>query len=193
MTGNKLKWIIRSHQSLSRVRLFATPWITARQASLSITNSRSSLRLTSIKSVMPSSHLILCHPLLLLSPTPPSIRVSSNESTLRMRWPNYCCDLEALPAPSLTYMCATTNLTRHQRIQIKTHHKWDTTSHALRKANMEKTDNNKYSWDCKEIRNFIHCCWKYQMVQPLWKTVWRSLKKLHIVTLWSRNSTPWYL
>ena len=59
------------------------------QASLSITNSRSSLRLTSIESVMPSSHLILCHPLLLLSPIPPSIRVFSNESTLRMRWPKY--------------------------------------------------------------------------------------------------------
>ena len=78
---------IRSDQSLSRVRLFATPWITARQASLSITNSRSSLRLTSIESVMPSSHLILCRPLLLLPPIPPSIRVFSNESTLRMRWP----------------------------------------------------------------------------------------------------------
>ena len=64
---------IRSDQSLSRVRLFATPWIAARQASLSITNSQSSLRLTSIGSVMPSSHLILCRPLLLLPPTPPSI------------------------------------------------------------------------------------------------------------------------
>ena len=62
---------IRSDQSLSSVRLFATPWITARQASLSITNSRSSLRLTSIESVMPSSHLILCCPLLLLPPIPP--------------------------------------------------------------------------------------------------------------------------
>ena len=79
----------RSDQSLSRVRLFATPWIAARQASLSITNSRSSLRLTSIKSVMPSRHLILCHPLLLLPPIHPSIRVFSNESTLRMRWPKY--------------------------------------------------------------------------------------------------------
>ena len=71
-----------SVQSLSRVRLFATPWITAGQASLSITNSRSSLRLTSIESVMPSSHLILCCPLLLLPPIPPSIKVFSNESTL---------------------------------------------------------------------------------------------------------------
>ena len=78
-----------SIQSLSRVQLFATPWIVARQASLSITNSWSSLKLTSIKSVTPSSHLILCRPLLLLPPIPPSIRVFSNESTLRMRWPKY--------------------------------------------------------------------------------------------------------
>ena len=78
-----------SVQSLSRVRLFATPWITAQQASLSITTSWSSLRLTSIESMMPSSYLILCRPLLLLPPIPPSIRVFSNESTLRMRWPKY--------------------------------------------------------------------------------------------------------
>ena len=80
---------VSSVQSLSRVQLFVTPWITARQASLSITNSQSSLTLMSIESVMPSSHLILCHPLLLLSPIPPSIRVFSNELTLRMRWPKY--------------------------------------------------------------------------------------------------------
>ena len=79
----------RSVQSLSRVRLFATPWIAALQASLSITVFRSSLRLTSIESVMPSSHLILGHPLLLLPSIPPSIRVFSNESTIRMRWPKY--------------------------------------------------------------------------------------------------------
>ena len=78
-----------SVQSLSRVRLFATPWIAARQASLSITISRSSLRFMSIESVMPSSHLIFCHPLLLLPPIPPSIRVFSDESTLCMRWPKY--------------------------------------------------------------------------------------------------------
>ena len=70
-----------SVQSLSHVRLFATPWIAACQASLSITKSWSSLRLTSIESVMPSSHLILCRPLPLLPPIPPSIRVFSNEST----------------------------------------------------------------------------------------------------------------
>ena len=85
-----LKYVLlNSVQLLSRVRLFATPWIAACQASLSITNSRSSLKLTSIKSVMPSSHLILCCPLLLLPPIPPSIRVFSNESALQMRWPNY--------------------------------------------------------------------------------------------------------
>ena len=78
-----------SVQSLNCVRLFVTPWITARQASLSINYSKSSLKLMSIESVMPSSHLILCHPLLFLSPICPSIRVFSNESTLRMRWPKY--------------------------------------------------------------------------------------------------------
>ena len=81
--------IIQFVQSLSRVRLFSTPWITARQASLSITISWSSLRFMTIESVMPSSHLILCHPLILLSPIRPSIRVFSNQSTLRMRWPKY--------------------------------------------------------------------------------------------------------
>ena len=78
-----------SVQSLSRVRFFATPWIAAHQASLSITNSRSSLKLMSIESVMPSSHLILCRPLLLLPPIPPSITVFSSESALPMRWPKY--------------------------------------------------------------------------------------------------------
>ena len=78
-----------SVQLLSRVRLFATQWTAVHQASLSIINSRSSLRLMSIESVMPSSHLILCCPLLLLPPTPPTITVFSNESTLCMRWPKY--------------------------------------------------------------------------------------------------------
>ena len=80
---------LSSVQPLSRVRLFATPWITARQASLSITNSRSSLKLIPIESVMTSSHLILCRPLLLLPPIPPSIRVFSYESILHMRWPKH--------------------------------------------------------------------------------------------------------
>ena len=89
VNGKFLLFQFSSVQLLSCVRLFATPWITACQASLSITNSQSSLRLMSIKSVMPSSHLILCHPLLLLPLNPPSIRVFSNESTLCMRWPKY--------------------------------------------------------------------------------------------------------
>ena len=76
-----------SVQSLSDVRLFATPRIAAHQASLSNTNVWSSLKLMSIESVMPSSHLILCHTLLRLPPIPPSIKVFSNESTLPMRWP----------------------------------------------------------------------------------------------------------
>ena len=80
---------LSSVQSLSRVRLLETPWITARQASLSITSSQSLLKLMPIESVMPSSHLILCRPLLLLPPILPSIRVFSSESTLHMRWPKY--------------------------------------------------------------------------------------------------------
>ena len=80
---------VSSVQSLSRVRLFATPRIAARQASLSITNSWSSPKLMCIESVMPFSHLILGRPLLLLPPIPPSIRVFSNESTLCIRWPKY--------------------------------------------------------------------------------------------------------
>ena len=78
-----------SVQSLSRVRLLVTPWMAARQASLSITNSWSLPKPMSVKSVMPSSHLILCCPLLLLPPICPSIRVFSNETTLHIRWPKY--------------------------------------------------------------------------------------------------------
>ena len=87
-----LMWLlssVSSVQSLSRVWLFVTPWITACQASLSITDSQNLLKLMSIESMKPSRHLILCHPLLLLPPIPLSIRVFSNESTLRMRWPKY--------------------------------------------------------------------------------------------------------
>ena len=85
----KMRPQFSSVQWLSRVQLFATPWIAAHQASLCITNSRSSLKLMCIESVMQTSHLILCCPLLLLPPIPPSIRVFSNESTLHMRWPKY--------------------------------------------------------------------------------------------------------
>ena len=80
---------ISSVQSLSHVRLFATPWTPAHQAFLSITSSRNLPKLMSIELVMSSSHLILCRPLLLLPPIPPSIRVFFNESTLCMRWPKY--------------------------------------------------------------------------------------------------------
>ena len=80
---------VSSVQSLSLIWLFATPWTAARQASLSITNSWSLLKLMSIESVMPSNHLILCHPLLLLSSVFPSIRIFSNESVLHIRWPKY--------------------------------------------------------------------------------------------------------
>ena len=78
-----------SVQSLSRVRLFATPWAVAHHASLSITNSRSLPKLMSIESVMPSNHLILCRPLLVLPSIFPSIRIFSNESFLHIRWPEY--------------------------------------------------------------------------------------------------------
>ena len=84
-----IKGYFSSVQLLSCVWLFVTPWIAACQASLSSTISWSLLKLTSIESVMPSSHPILCHPLLLLPPIPPGIRVFSNESALRMRWPEY--------------------------------------------------------------------------------------------------------
>ena len=89
LEGTNISTNISSVHSLSRVWLFATPWIAALQAPLSITNSRSSLRLTSIESVMPSNYLILCHPLLLLPSIFPSNWVFSNESTLLMRWPKY--------------------------------------------------------------------------------------------------------
>ena len=86
---NSYKYQFSSVQSLSCVRVFATPWTAARQAFLSITKSQSSLKLMSIESVMPSNHLILCCPLLLLPSIFPSIRVFSNESALHIRWPKY--------------------------------------------------------------------------------------------------------
>ena len=84
-----MEWVNQSVQSLSRVQLFATPWTAAHQASLSITNAQSLLKLMSISSIMPFNHLILCHPLLLLPSIFPSIRVFSNESVLHVRWPKY--------------------------------------------------------------------------------------------------------
>ena len=101
--ATKLRILVNSVQLLSRVQLFATPRIAARHASRSITISRSSLRLTSIESVMPSSHLILCRPIFLLPPIPPSIRVFSNESTLHMRWPKYWSfSFSIIPSKELT-------------------------------------------------------------------------------------------
>ena len=89
LTHKDLLQLFSSVQSLSRVQLFATPWTAARQASLSITNSRSLLKLMSIELVMPSNHLILCCPLLLLPSIFPRIRVFSNQSVLHIRWPKY--------------------------------------------------------------------------------------------------------
>ena len=85
----ELNWKVQSVESFNHVHLFVIPWTAAHQASLSITNSRSLLKLMSIESVMPSNHLILCHPLLLLPSILPSIRVFSNESVLCIRWPKY--------------------------------------------------------------------------------------------------------
>ena len=89
-----------SVQSLSRVQLFVTPWTAARQASLSITNSWNLLKLMSIESVMPSNHLILCHPLLLLPSIFPTIRIFSNESVLRIRWQKYWSFSFSISPPS---------------------------------------------------------------------------------------------
>ena len=89
LISERFSKIFSSVQSLSRVRLFATPWTAAFQASLSITNSWSLLKFMSIESVIPSNHLVLCCPLLLPPSTFPSIRVFSNESVLRIRWPKY--------------------------------------------------------------------------------------------------------
>ena len=105
-----LSWV-SSVQSLSHVWLFSTPWITVGQASMFITNSQSSLRLTSIKTVMPSSHLIIGHPLLLLPLIPPRIRVFSNESTLRMRWPKYW---------SFSFSIIPSKCNENERINLKT-------------------------------------------------------------------------
>ena len=100
-----LCYSLRSDQSLSHVQLFATPWTAAHQASLSITNSRSLPKLMSIELVMPSSHLILCCPIL-LPPIPPSIRVFSNESFLHMRWPKYWSFSFSISLPVNTQDCS---------------------------------------------------------------------------------------
>ena len=115
-----------SVQLLSRVQLFATPWIPARQASLSITNSHSLLKLMSIESVIPSSHLILCRPLLFLPPIPPSIKVFCKESTLCLGWPKYWSfsfsiipskeipGLISFPSKRLSRVFSNTTVQKHQ-------------------------------------------------------------------------------
>ena len=178
-----------SVQSLSHVWLFTTPWIKACQASLSVTNSWSSLRLTSIKSVMPSSHLILCRPLLLLPPFPPSIRVFPNESTLCMRWPKYWSfSFSISPSNehpglisfrtgwiSLQYK----GLSRvFSNMQIKTTVTYHIT--LVRMAIIKMSTNNKCWRKYRENGTLLHCWYKYKLVQLLWRTVWRLLKKLKI-------------
>ena len=104
--GSKYIFVFKFHSVSSvahRIQLFGAPWIAARQASLSIINSRSTLRLMCMESVIPSSHLILCRPLLLLPPIPPSIRVFSIESTLPMRWPKYWSSALASVLPMNTH------------------------------------------------------------------------------------------
>ena len=100
-----LQFYISSVQLFSRVRLFVTPWIAACQASLSITNSRSLPKLMSIELVMPSNHLILCHPFLLPPSIFPSIGVFSNESVLCIRWPKYWSFSFSISPSSDTYVC----------------------------------------------------------------------------------------
>ena len=127
-----LDYQFSSVQSFSCVRLFATPWIAAHQASLSVTNSQSSLRLTSIESVMPSSHLILCHLLLLLPPIPPSIRVFSNESTLCMRWPKYWSfSFSTIPSKEIQ------GWSPSEWTAVPNKHSWD------------KLNENSATWDAK--------------------------------------------
>ena len=162
---------IRSDQSLSRVWLFATPWIAAHQASLSITNSRSSFRLTSIESMMPSSHLILCHPLLLLPPILPSIRVFSNESTLLMRWPKYwSLSFSIIPSkehPGLISFRMDWLIIRDTQIKITVRYHLTPNRTAI----IKKTRKNKHWWGCGEKRTLIHWWLGCKLVQSLWKTV----------------------
>ena len=135
-----------SVQSLSRVQLFVTPWIAAHQASLSITNSQSSLRLTSIESVMPSSHLVLCRPLLLLPPIPPSIRVFSNESTLRMRWPKYWSSSFSIILPKKSQGWSPSEWTSWISLQSKGLSRvfFNTTVHRAEQVRGQKTEHILY-------------------------------------------------
>ena len=152
-----------SVQLLSRVRLFATPWTAARQASLSITNSWSLPRLMSIESVMPSNHLILCHPLLLMPSIFPSVRVFSNESSLHIRWPKYW---------SFSFNISPSN--EHPGL-ISFRMDWlDLFAVQGTLSSLLQHHSSKAS--------ILRC--SAFLVQPLWKTVWKFLKKSKIELPW---------
>ena len=141
-----------SVHSLSHVRLCVTPWSAARQASLSITNSRSPPKPMSIELMMPSNHLILCHPLLLLPSIFPIIRVFSNESALHIKWPKYW-SLEK---------CKSKTTMRYHLMPV-------------RMAINKKSTNNKCWRGCGEKGLLLNCWWECKLIQPIWKTVWRFL------------------
>jgi len=153
-----------SVQSLSHVRLFATPWISARQAFLSITNSQSSPKLTCVELVMPSSHLILCHPLLLLPPIPPIIRVFSNESTLRMRWPKYWSSSFSI-SPSnehpglvsfrMDFIDYMSSGQCKLKPTVRYHHTLEECGGRM--AQIQNTDHPECSWGRQAAGTLIHC------------------------------------
>ena len=155
-----------SVQLLSRVRLFATPWTAARQASLSITNSWSLPKLKSIESVMPSNHLILCHPLLLLPSIFPIIRVFSNESALHIRWPK-CWSFSFNISPS----------NEHPGL-ISFRMDW------LDLLAVQGTLKSLLQHHTSKASILRCSAFFIVLVQPLWKTVWKFLKKLKIELPW---------
>ena len=191
-----------SVQSLSRVQLFSTPWIAARQASLSITNSRSSPRLTSIKSVMPSSHLILCRPLLLLPPIPPSMSlfqwVNSSHGVAKVlqfqlqhhsfqRNPRAdvlqnglvgspCSPRDSQESSPTQHFKSINSSLIIREMQIKTTMRYQLTL-PVRRAIIKKSTNNKCWTGCGEKGMLLHCWWECKLIQWLWKMVWRFLKK----------------
>ena len=182
-----------SVQSLSRVWFFVTSWIIALQASLSITNSRSSLRFMSVELVMPSSHLILCRPILFLPPIPPSIRVFSNESILHMRWPK-CWSFSFSISPSnehpglISFRIVWLDLLAvressptpqfksiHSSVLSFSHiHTWPLRKckskpqwHIileLAKCDIYKSDDNKCCQGCKETETLTYCLMEWKMM-----------------------------